>query len=385
MAGGRCVVMVGLAAGLIGACHGGSRESGTRAGPGDAGTSVATRAATRVRPLVTDHTVTLAVGAEPGWAELDAGCYFDAMRMLGRDPLDPLESALPGLRGALQANHFDLEIDLLGVGLMKCGESMCAYAGVRLDDLDQGRALAHAILGLPGLEGEDLGPDHVRLWAPTDREYVFDVRLLAIDWEGIALPDDYRAYGYGRATHLVLVEVGEASRQLVAPAMLLATSDEARERVEDIERLVPDARGRCAIAEMGEAKHLDRRFDLHRIRAIAVTPPRTAPDALAAALGRRLSLSIEVDLELSPTPTRADVDRFVEVMARARAEKVSEAPGVRGALQAVFAVVESGRHVEIGDRRLRLSWRSADVPADLATAMTGELDRIRSRRPVTNR
>jgi len=325
-----------------------------------------------IKPIATDHTLAIAVGKTPTWVEGDFACYQAG---IGFDPnahtIDTFAQIKPDLPAALGAAHFDLEHDLLAIGGMSCPSDMCIYAAVKLSGNDQGKQLLDGLM--PG-QIEQVADGHyvAKIQGPTGPRAIH-IQLIPLDWAGVDVPDDSRAQRLRTATHVMFVSAAPADKPVPDPFTLLAAPDEATTRLEKLEALASDPRGRCVVGEIAKSAGFQPGYDLEGARFVVLNPPRTDDDELAKIMSAQHGLDVEVALDLSKAPTRAEVDGWV-AQARTWFDGVvaqTPAPPQLATMLRVF--VESAFSYKIDDHRVVMSWKTDRIPRAQLEAIDSQL------------
>ena len=307
----------------------------------------------------------------PWWAEIAFPCYAGAIQLqAGASPAETFTRLSPLAEPALKAADIDLDHDVGAIGVFGCGEGACAYIALQLRDPDR----LGGLLGrfTPGAVPKTIGKNHYAVATPGGR--TIHLQAVPISWPATT-PNDLWSRQAARATHVVFISglFGKGT-ELADATPLVADARPAAGKVSDIEKLVPDSRGRCVIGEVGK-RRFQPGYQLDRAR-FALVAPEGQGDALTKLLGSLRTLDLEIDLGLTPAPTEAVVQTWIQ---QARAfvstsiEPVRQQFAAQGAAMDVMFEVgallgKSGFRHTLSDKGLALSFRTDRISeAELAT------------------
>ncbi len=173
----------------------------------------------------------------------------------------------------------------------------------------------------------------------------------------------------------------------VDPLAAIADAGAAAARVKDAEAILDDARGRCAVGNVG--KHdFKPGFKLDHAR-FAVALPEGKSDPVTALLNSNRTLDVEIELTLAPAAKEADVKRWITetrawmttTLAPVKAQFAGQGPIVEAIADMLGVVAERGFQHKLTGPALLLSWQTKRVPQADISAIETRLGSLMSKTP----
>lgn len=374
-------------AGVVG-CKDKAKDSPKAVGAGSGSATTAAALAERapvtidgpsVTPVITSSITFFVPKDAPWWGEMAFSCYAGAIKLQpGNTPSQTFTQISPAVEPALRTADIDLDKDVGAIGAWGCGEGACIYLALELRSPDKLRDMLAQIV--PGQQPKELGKHHWSIDAPgVQGPRTIQVRAVPIAWPS-KVPTDAWSRDAARATHVVLLTGLFDKTTQVDGLAAAADAKTATARVNDIETVVPDARGRCVLGYVTK-RPFQPGHELERARFVLAAPEGKG-DPLTQLLGSRRTLDLEVELVLSPAPSEKTVQGWI---AAARTYVANMASSVRAGFAGQGPIVDAmfdvgallgnrGFRHTLKDKSLTLSFRTDRISSGELATVEGRLE-----------
>lgn len=331
-----------------------------------------------VTPVITNSITFFVPKDAPWWGEMAFGCYAGAIMLQpGNSPSQTFTQISPAVAPAMRIADIDLDKDIAAIGAWGCGEGPCIYIALELRSPDKLRDMLAQIV--PGQAPKELGKHHWSIEAPgMQGPRTIQVRAVPIAWPG-KVPTDTWSRAAARATHLILLTGLFDQTTQVDGLAAAADPKAATARVNDIEGVVADSRGRCVLGYVSK-RPFQPGYELERARFVLAAPEGNS-DALTRLLGVQRTLDLEVELVLAPAATEKKVQEWIaearayisNIMTSVRAGFAGQGPIVDAVFDMGALLGNTGFRHTLKDKSLTLSFRTDRISSSQLVTIEARL------------